>query len=179
MAFIISLEIMNEELPIQIAKQELSTALSLVAIKIKDELNKQFPADFFPKFPGIDVYLNDISLALNQDAGNTWSANWKDLKNSMKSNHDSDKAFANFLTYDAVKFNVLSTSNVNTAGTGEVTPDGTGFLDYYTPAIIASNYGNNTTVLMTIKAIKDYLRRIYPFFKTTTPYPYMASPFGD
>lgn len=179
MAFIISLEVMNEELPVQIAKQELSTALSLVTTRIKDELDKQFPADFFPKFPGIAVYLNDISLALNQDATDTWSKNWTDIKNSMKSNHDNDKAFANFLTYDAVKFNALSTSNVNTAGTGEAAPDGTGFLDYYTPAIIASNYGNNSTVLMTARAIKDYLRRIYPFFKTTTPYPYLASPFGE
>jgi hypothetical protein len=179
MAFIISLEIMNEELPVQIAKQELSTALSLVTTRIKDELNKQFPADFFPKFPGIDVYLNDLSLALNHDSTDAWSTNWKDLKNSMRSNHDSDKRFANFLTYDAVKFDALSTSNVNTAGTGEAAPDGTGVLDYYTPAIIASNYGNNSTVLMTARAIKDYLRRIYPFFKTTTPYPYLASPFGE
>jgi len=179
MAFIISLEIMNEELPIQIAKQELSTALSLVTTRIKDELNKQFPADFFVKFPDIIIYLNDLSLAFNKDSTDAWSTNWKDLKNSMKSNHDSDKAYANFLTYDAVKFNALSTSNINTAGTGEVAPDGTGFLDYYTPAIIASNYGNNSTILMTARAIKDYLRRIYPFFKTTTPYPYLASPFGE
>lgn len=179
MAFIISLEIMNEEIPIQVAKQDLSTVLSLIKTKIKDELNKQFPADFFTQFPGIDVYLNDLSLAFDQDAGNTWSKNWADIKNSMKSNHDSDKSFANFLTYDAAKINGVSTSNVDTAGTGENIPDGTGFLDYYTPAVIASNYGNNSTVLMTINAIKDYLKRVYPYFKKSTPYPYLASPFGE
>ena len=168
LTFLVLMESLNRELPVFVSllyQPNIGTlAINLAKLKIIEK----FGQDFFTKFFMINIFLQDLIIAIDLELNSLWSTPWTTSQTTAISSYTSQNYYAPNLDY------VIPPPN----GVGLTFPPGSTMIGYFNDVLLAAKYRNQQNPKMVIESIAEYLDNVYPKFSKTTPYPYLPNPFA-